>query len=87
LSYALEFRPSTERDRRNLPLDIQRRFADAFERLLEDPFHPRPGVDIRRLVGGRRGEWRLRVGQYRAVYEVQGSTIYVLEIGHRSNFY
>ena len=87
MPFALTFRPGVERDRARLPKDVQRRFADAFERLKEDPFHARSGLDIRLLAGARHGERRVRVGQYRATYEIVEGTVLILEIGSRGNFY
>ena len=87
MPFTLTFRPGVERDRARLPKDVQRRFADAFERLAQNPFHARSGLDIRALAGARHGERRLRVGEYRATYEVVGSVVVILEIGSRNNFY
>lgn len=41
------------------------------------------------LVGNHSGEWRYRVGDYRllAVIKDDVITIYIFEIGHRSNIY
>jgi mRNA interferase RelE/StbE len=34
-----------------------------------------------------RGYWKLRVGDYRVVYKIEGSIVYVLGIRHRKNVY
>ena len=41
------------------------------------------------LIGRLTGLWSLRVGKYRAVYEIKKNelVIYVLNIGHRKNVY
>lgn len=41
------------------------------------------------LVGKLAGLWKLRVGDYRIIYELQKANliIYVLKIGHRKNVY
>lgn len=48
---------------------------------------PRPN-GARRLVGGE-GEWRVRTGNYRIVYEIHDSKLLVLviAIGHRRDIY
>ena len=70
-----------------LPTTLRSRFLDAFARLRDDPRRPRPGLDVKPLAG-RAGLWRLRVGDYRAVYEVSGTTtIVVTYILHRSVAY
>ena len=87
MTFRLEAKRSVLRDRERLPKEVQRRIADKLELLMQDPIRPRPGLDLRPLGGARKGEWRLRVGEYRVTYEVVGNTITILEIGHRSNYY
>ncbi len=80
------FKPSAEREFRRLPREIQERFAAAFESLAEEPTRPRPGLDIKSLRGVK-GTWRLRVGDYRGIYEVEPSKVRFTRFGHRSNVY
>ncbi|WP_346426229.1 type II toxin-antitoxin system RelE/ParE family toxin [Actinobaculum sp. 313] len=48
---------------------------------------PRPS-GAKKLVGGR-GEWRVRTGDYRIVYEVHDGVllVLVLAVGHRREVY
>ncbi|MCZ6552198.1 MAG: type II toxin-antitoxin system RelE/ParE family toxin [SAR324 cluster bacterium] len=48
--------------------------------------NPRPAGCVK--LKGREG-WRIRVGRYRVVYEIddRGGTITVLHIGHRRDIY
>ena len=41
------------------------------------------------LVGNHSGEWRYRVGDYRLLAKIEDEivTIFIIEIGHRSNVY
>lgn len=41
------------------------------------------------LIGNLTGLWSLRIGKYRALYEIKETelVIYVLAIGHRKNIY
>lgn len=41
------------------------------------------------LVANRNGQWRYKIGDYRAICEIQDNkiTILVLEIGHRRSIY
>jgi len=57
--------------------------------LENDPFRSRPGVDIKRLKGtkGRRNLFRLRVGDYRVIYDVDEKVVWVTEIFHRGKGY
>ncbi|HLF16110.1 MAG TPA: type II toxin-antitoxin system RelE/ParE family toxin [Candidatus Thermoplasmatota archaeon] len=36
---------------------------------------------------GQAGRWRLRVGQYRGIFEVEGGTVRFVRFGHRSSIY
>lgn len=42
------------------------------------------GEPLRRTL---KGYWKLRVGEYRVIYKMEGKTIVVLQIGHRSDVY
>jgi len=52
------------------------------ERLVRDPFMV--GEPLRHSLKGHR---KLRVGDYRVIYRVSGSTIIILKIGHRKEVY
>ena len=67
---AIFFKPSAEREFRRLPREIQRRFARAFELLAMEPTRPRPGLDVK-PIRGVKDTWRLRVGEYRGICEVE----------------
>ena len=79
-------KPSAFKEFEDLPEQLQDRFNAAFRRLAENPFRPRPGLDVRPLAG-RGPIWRLRVGPFRALYEVQGRRVVITEIGPRSSAY
>lgn len=63
---------------------IRVRLAAAIDDLAADP-HP-PGS--LKLAGGA-GEWRIRVGDYRIIYEVHGHRLLVLvvRVAHRREVY
>ena len=54
--------------------------------LLQISLNPRP-IGVKKLVG--RDGFRIRVGNYRIIYEIQDHICYilVLEIGHRKDIY
>jgi len=59
-------------------------------RVLEtNPYESRTGADIIRLRGikGMEDLFRIRIGDYRAVYAVQGRTVYVTDLFHRGRGY
>jgi mRNA interferase RelE/StbE len=39
------------------------------------------------LVGPLKGKWSLRVGEYRAIYELDKRTICILTVSHRKEVY
>jgi len=80
------FKASAEKEFRRLPREIQRRFAKAFEVLAQEPTRARPGLDIKPLRGVK-ATWRLRVGDFRGVYEVERDTVRFTRFGHRSSVY
>lgn len=80
------FKRSAQREFGRLPRDIQRRFAEAFEMLAEEPARRRLHLDVRPLRGVK-GAWRLRVGDYRGIYEVAPGKVTFTRFGHRSSIY
>ena len=82
--YELRFRPAALRQLRKLDSQKARRIKSTTEALRTEP-RP-PGV---KALTGQRGWLRIRVGDYRIVYEVRDSELVVLviQIGHRSQIY
>jgi mRNA interferase RelE/StbE len=82
--YELRFRPAALRQLRKLDSQIARRIKSTTETLRTEP-RP-PGV---KALTGQRGWLRIRLGDYRIVYEVRDSELVVLviQIGHRSQIY
>ncbi len=66
----------------------KKRIKDALHNLESEPFQPRSGADIRKLsIPSDPPLFRLRIGDYRAIYFVVERTIKVTEIIHRSKGY
>jgi len=84
LRYELRFRPAALRQLRKLDSQMARHIKSTTETLRTEP-RP-PGV---KALTGQRGWLRIRVGDYRIVYEVRDSELVVLviQIGHRSQVY
>jgi mRNA interferase RelE/StbE len=68
---------------------LRSRIIKALRSLQADPFHPRASEDIVRLKGtrGRQDLFRLRVGDYRAIYGIEGNIVYVTDLFHRGRGY
>ena len=84
MNYRIEIAPAAARQFRKLDRVAQRRVQAAIELLATEP---RPG-GAKKLVGGD-GEWRVRTGDYRIVYEIRDSALLVLvvAVGHRREIY
>jgi len=82
--YAVEFTASADKSLRRLPVVAQQRIVRAIERLTHDP---RPSGALK--LAGADNAWRVRVGDYRVLYEVLDGRLLVLviRIGHRKDIY
>ncbi|MGP8070188.1 MAG: type II toxin-antitoxin system RelE family toxin [Candidatus Bathyarchaeia archaeon] len=68
---------------------LKTRIIQGLRVLQENPYEPRPSSDIVRLRGtkGRQDLFRLRIGDYRAVYAVERNVVYVTDLFHRGRGY
>jgi len=82
--YSVEFIASAANEFRSLPADIKHRVGLTVDSLSDNPFET--GV---RKLHGHRGLYRVRVGQYRVVYEIdeQRKLVLVTRIRHRREAY
>lgn len=76
--------PAAERQLRTLDPSGRRRVQAAIDLLAEDPRPPA----ARQLVGGA-GEWRVRTGDFRIIYEIRDAELLILvvKVGHRRDVY
>lgn len=67
-----------------IPLPDRRRIVDAIEELRSDP---RP-AGVVKLVGDE-NLWRIKIGNYRVVYEIHDDrlVVFVLRASHRKDVY
>jgi len=84
MTYRITLAPSAARQLRKLDPQVRRRIQAALELLCAEPRPP----TATQLVGGS-GEWRVRTGDYRIVYEIEDDQLLVLvvRIGHRREVY
>jgi mRNA interferase RelE/StbE len=78
--YNIEWKHSAARELRKLPREAVLRILQAVEQLATEPYPH----GVRKLVGSER-TCRIRVGDYRVVYNVVSSTlmIQIVRVGHR----
>ncbi len=83
-SYSLSFKPAVEKDLQSIPRSIVARILGRIDRLPTDPFPPQSA----KLQGAER-LYRLRVGEYRIVYEVDSaaSLVVIHYVRHRRDVY
>lgn len=82
--FTVDFTAAAARQIRKLPVRERNRLLDAIEGLTEDP---RPH-GAKKLVGEQLA-WRIRVGDYRVIYEIldERLTVTVVRAGHRREVY
>ncbi len=79
---------TAERQLDRIPKSATRRIREKLKGLAGDPFHARPGSDIRLVWGHDEPPlYRLRVGDYRILYFVLAQEVRVTEVLHRSQAY
>ena len=83
-SYSVVPKPSIEKDLRSLPKSTVARVLTQFEKLAEDPF-PRQAVKLEAASD----LFRVRVGDYRVIYEVDrdGKQVIIHHVRHRRDVY
>jgi len=84
MTYRIDVAPAAARQLRKLDPTARRRVQAAIELLADQP---RPS-GAKRLSGGD-GEWRVRTGDYRIVYEIRDKVLLILvvAVGHRRDVY
>ncbi|MDO4716658.1 MAG: type II toxin-antitoxin system RelE/ParE family toxin [Propionibacteriaceae bacterium] len=84
MSYDVSFTTAAVRQIKKLPRPARDRILDAIEGLAEDP---RPH-GAKKLVGEQTA-WRIRVGDYRVIYDILDAelTVTVVLVGHRREVY
>ncbi len=84
MAYVIHFTPAAARQLGRMDNPIRRRIAGAIDGLMEDP---RPS-GVKKLSGP--GDfWRIRVGDYRIVYQIHDHKliIVIVTLGHRGDVY
>jgi mRNA interferase RelE/StbE len=84
VAYTIQFKPLALRQLEKLPRDIQKKLAANIESMRADPFPS--GC---KKMAAIPDTWRVRVGDYRVVYQVRQKLllVLVLTVGHRKDVY
>lgn len=84
MPYQIELKPAAIKGLRGLPKSIQKQISSKIDSLANDPFPTK----AKKLEGSEK-IYRLRVGDYRILYQIQKRVllILVISIGHRKEIY
>jgi len=84
MAYTIQFKPAALRQLGKLPRNVQKRMASKVQTLPDDPFPS----GCKKLLG-EPDTWRVRIGDYRVIYQVRRGILLVLviNIGHRRDVY
>lgn len=83
-SYKIEWKRSAVKELKHLPKQEIARMLEAVERLARDRYPS----GVRKLAGSEHS-YRIRVGDYRIIYNILSKTliIEIIRVGHRKNVY
>ena len=83
-SYRVEFKKSARKELIRLEPSVRDRINQSIQTLADNPIQ----VGSRKLVGSE-NVYRIRVGDYRVIYEMHDEilVIFVIRIGHRKDIY
>ena len=82
MKYKLVYTQRALRDIRKLDQSTKKRIGRRLLRYEEDPLKY-----AEKLIDSRLGTYRFRIGDYRVVFDLEGSEIVVLRVGHRKEIY
>jgi mRNA interferase RelE/StbE len=84
MTYTIEFKKSVKKDIRLIPMSVLQRIKTAIYDLQDNPLP----IDSKKLRD-QEHTYRIRVGQYRIVYEIEKDLciITVIRIAHRKDVY
>ncbi|MGI8505138.1 MAG: type II toxin-antitoxin system RelE family toxin [Hassallia sp.] len=84
MTYTVEFSKGARKQFIKLPLDVQKRIQTKINDLA---IEPRPNA-VKKLQGDD-NSYRIRVGEYRVVYEIEDDVLIVtiIKVKHRSQVY
>jgi mRNA interferase RelE/StbE len=81
MTYDIDFKPRSLKDLKRLPKTAQRRIFEKIEELRDDL-----AGDVKKLTNFT-PEYRLRVGKYRVLFEVEDNKVVIYRVVHRKDAY
>lgn len=82
--YQIKWTNSAKKELKKLDKNIINRLIDAVEELAKNPYPQ----GVKKLVNSK-NNYRIRVGDYRIIYEIKSSVliIYIIKVGNRQSIY
>src|SRR5207249_8160346 len=87
MTFRVTLSETAARQLRKLRSEQRNRIVRGLRVLEQDPFRPRQKADIRTIEGTDPRKYRIRIGEYRAVYAVVGREVKILEVFTRGRGY
>lgn len=81
MRYTISYEKEAVQELEKLETSISQRIIKKVDELVDNPF----SKDIKRLKGS--DDFRLRVGDYRIIFSIEGNSIIVFKVGHRKHIY
>lgn len=81
--FEIIYHPDVQKDLTHISSEIKQRIRKTIESKLTLAPHEF-GETLRRTL---KGYWKLRVGDYRVIYKIEGNTVIIFRIGHRREIY
>jgi mRNA interferase RelE/StbE len=81
MQFRVEFKPKAIKELQSLPNDIASRILDKIS-ALQDNLHG----DVKKLTN-HSPEYRLRIGNYRVLFDIADNTVFIYRVLHRREAY
>ena len=82
MNYTLVYTHRAEKDIKKLEPAIKHQIEKALLKLQDNPL----GLS-EKLTDPKIGTYRFRIGDYRIIFDIEGSDIVILRVGHRKEIY
>ncbi len=82
MSYIIVYTRRAEKDIRKLDPSIKPQIGKALLKLQNNPFE-----HSEKLTDSIIGAYRIRIGDYRVIFDIEGKDIVILRVGHRKEIY
>ena len=80
--YEVVFTQRAGRDFKSVDREMQNRITTRLNEYSKEPLKY-----ARKLINPKIGTYRFRIGDYRVVFDIEGSDLVILRVGHRSEIY